>query len=170
MIRNRIQIRIRNQLESRIHIRIRIQEISFRIHNTAFRSTIAKLGALFTYVEITDTLHVWVVDCRGTLKCTVLADFKLCRTLKFRGGDTITKAGLKRGTRVVSVSVVFIRFHILGTFSFHCFCKRFSKVLVGVRRNPQSALIWLSWIRIRTGYANPDTNPGAMKLEKINTF
>jgi|LakMenEpi03Aug12_release.lakeMendotaPanAssembly.Ray.scaffolds.fasta_scaffold3207555_1 hypothetical protein len=29
-----------------------------------------------------------------------------------------------------------------------------------------SALIWLSWNRIRIGNANP--NPGAMKLNKIN--
>ncbi len=33
-----------------------------------------------------------------------------------------------------------------------------------------SALIWLSWIRIRVGNADPDPDPEAGKLTKINKF
>ncbi len=38
---------------------------------------------------------------------------------------------------------------------------------IRIRMGPHSAVIWLCWIRIHTGNANPDPNPGAWKLTKI---
>jgi hypothetical protein len=96
MSRNGIQIQIRNQLESRIGTDPDTDPKNIIRESTTLHSG-AQLPNKVLFYICRNNLYVRCVGCRGTLKCTVLANFKLCRTLKFRGGDTITKAGLKRG-------------------------------------------------------------------------